>query len=69
MIAGAFDTKDRLYYSKGTQVVSYGELILKDNVHVAPLSLIQAHGGVRIGKNVTIASGSKIYSLFTSIRV
>ena len=32
-------------------------------MHIAPFSLVQAHGGVKIGENVTIASGSKIYSL------
>ncbi len=40
-----------------------GELIIKDNVHVAPFCTIQALGGVYIGKNAGIASGSRIYSL------
>ncbi len=41
----------------------WGELIIDDCVHIAPFSTIQAHGGVYIGKNTGIASGSRIYSL------
>jgi len=63
LIAGAFKPRDRQYYKKGHEFIKQGELILRNNVHIAPLTLIQAHGGVRIGENVTIASGSKIYSL------
>tara|TARA_B110000908_G_scaffold137819_1_gene163635 strand:- start:85 stop:732 length:648 start_codon:yes stop_codon:yes gene_type:complete len=63
LLAGAFNSEDRKYYQKGSEDIKFGELIIGDNVHVAPFSLIQAHGGVSIGKNVTIASGSKIYSL------
>lgn len=40
-----------------------GELIIKNNVHIAPFCTIQAHGGVYIGNNVGIASGSRVYSL------
>jgi len=40
-----------------------GELKIGRGCHVAPFSLIQAHGGVEIGDYITIASGSKIYSL------
>lgn len=40
-----------------------GSLSLASGVHVAPFVLLQAHGGLTIGKNVTIASGAKIYTL------
>lgn len=40
-----------------------GQLHLKDNIHIAPFALIQAHGGVYIGNSSGVASGAKIYSL------
>jgi acetyltransferase-like isoleucine patch superfamily enzyme len=40
-----------------------GELHIGARCHVAPHSLIQAHGGVWIGNELTIASGSRIYSM------
>ncbi len=63
LIAGAFTPKERKFAQKGINSVSWGELIIGDGCHIAPFSIIQAHGGVKIGKNVTVASGSKIYSL------
>ena len=63
LLGGAFNSKDRKFYQKGLVDIEWGDLIIGDNVHVAAHSLIQAHGGVKIGSNVTIASGSKIYSL------
>jgi galactoside O-acetyltransferase len=63
LVAGAFQPRKRQYHLKGDCDIKWGDLILGDNVHVAPFVLIQAHGGVKIGSDVTIASGSKIYSL------
>jgi len=63
LIAGPFNPNNRKYFQKGDCHIKWGELIISDAVHIAPFSVIQAHGGVKIGKNVTIASGSKIYSL------
>jgi acetyltransferase-like isoleucine patch superfamily enzyme len=40
-----------------------GELHIGSMCHIAPHSLIQAHGGVWIGDELTIASGSRIYSM------
>ena len=40
-----------------------GELIIEENVHLAPFCIIQAHGGVFIGKNCGFSSGVKLYSL------
>ncbi len=42
---------------------SYGELIIEDNIHIAPFCIIQAHGGVHIRKNSGFSSGVKVYSL------
>lgn len=39
-----------------------GELIIGKNVHIAPYVLISGMGGTFIGNNLTIASGSKVYS-------
>lgn len=40
-----------------------GELHIGSNVHLAPGTIIQAHGGVQIGDYFTASAGSKIYSL------
>jgi acetyltransferase-like isoleucine patch superfamily enzyme len=40
-----------------------GELHIGSRCHIAPHSLIQAHGGVWIGNELTITSGSRIYSM------
>lgn len=44
-------------------VVEPGEIMIGDNVHIANFVIIQGHGGVKIGSNMTIASGSMIYSM------
>lgn len=63
LIAGAFNEKQRKYAEKGERKIQWGNLYIDDNCHIAPFTLIQAHGGVSIGKNVTIAAGAKVYSL------
>lgn len=40
-----------------------GELHIGAKCHIAPHALIQAHGGVWIGDELTIASGTRIYSM------
>ena len=40
-----------------------GELHIGARCHIAPHSVIQAHGGVWIANELTIASGSRIYSM------
>jgi acetyltransferase-like isoleucine patch superfamily enzyme len=40
-----------------------GEVHIGDRVHVAALSVLQGHGGLQIGSDLTIASGVRIYSL------
>lgn len=67
LIAGApdIDNSSRVFTIKENKAYKFerGELIIDDNVHIAPFCTIQAHGGVYLGKNITIASGSRIYSL------
>jgi galactoside O-acetyltransferase len=40
-----------------------GELVIGSGVHIGAFNIIQAHGGVEIGNNVTTSAGVKIYSL------
>lgn len=40
-----------------------GEVLIGSNVHVANFVIIQGHGGVKIGDDLTLASGCMIYSL------
>lgn len=44
---------------KGAQ----SELEIGKGCHIAPNVVVQAHGGVEIGDYVTLASGSKVYSM------
>lgn len=43
--------------------LNIGDISIGDNVHIAPFVVLQGHGGISIGENLTIASGSKVYSL------
>ncbi|GHN02866.1 LPS biosynthesis O-acetyl transferase [Cytophagales bacterium WSM2-2] len=54
----------RKIYRKANPKYQYkeGELHIGDNVHIAPMTVIQSHGGVMIGANSGVASGSRIYS-------
>jgi acetyltransferase-like isoleucine patch superfamily enzyme len=40
-----------------------GELHIGQRCHIAPFVLISGMGGASVGNNVTVASGSKVYSL------
>jgi len=67
LICGKPDEKgsSRIFTIKENPDYKYdrGELVISDGVHIAPFCTIQAHGGVFIGRNVGIASGSRVYSL------
>jgi acetyltransferase-like isoleucine patch superfamily enzyme len=65
LLAGEFKSAGRNYLHKVNQDYTElaGRLILARGVHIAPFALLQAHGGLTIGKNVTIASGAKVYTL------
>jgi maltose O-acetyltransferase len=66
LIAGKIsDSSAKVFYKKKNENFDFleGELIIEDGVHIAPYCILQAHGGISIGKNSGIASGTKIYSL------
>lgn len=65
LLAGPAKRGDGPFYCKGNPDFPHGEgeLIIGRNVHIANFVVIQGHGGVKIGDNITTASGSKIYSL------
>lgn len=65
LIASPFVPGKRKYVSKPNLnfVGKVGELTICDGVHIAPFTLIQAHGGLHIGQRVTVAAGAKIYTL------
>jgi len=44
-----------------------GELHIASNAHIAPFGLIQAHGGLSIGENLTASANCKIYSLSNDV--
>ncbi|MER8548322.1 hypothetical protein NKH41_21740 [Mesorhizobium sp. M1169] len=43
--------------------VREGEVRIGDNCHISPFVVLQGHGGLTIGSDSSVASGSKIYSL------
>lgn len=65
LIGGKFNPGKRKYFEKPNPDFKGipGQLSLGRGVHVAPFVLLQAHGGLSIGRNVTIASGAKVYTL------
>jgi len=65
LIGGPNIKKGVKYHKKPNKDYAYkeGEIVIGDNVHIAPFVILQGHGGISIGSNLTIASGSKIYSL------
>jgi acetyltransferase-like isoleucine patch superfamily enzyme len=65
LIAGKFLPGKRKFIEKLNSdfVGQAGDLSLASGVHVAPFVVLQAHGGLTIGKNVTIASGARVYTL------
>lgn len=40
-----------------------GEIIIGNNIHIAQFCIIMGYGGVEIGDNVGLSTGTKIYSL------
>lgn len=52
------DIRTNVHYQYGR-----GELHIGNEVHIGPQVILQAHGGISIGNKLTIAGGSKIYSL------
>jgi acetyltransferase-like isoleucine patch superfamily enzyme len=65
LVAGPFSPNGRKFLVKENAAYKgkAGELLIADGCHIAPFTLLQAHAGLFIGKNVTIASGAKVYTL------
>ena len=65
LIAGKPTKGERVFIEKENR--SYknkmGELKIGKSCHIAPNVVVQAHGGVEIRDYITLASGSKIYSM------
>lgn len=65
LVAGPFSPGGRKFVHKENSDYKgkAGELFISDGCHLAPFSLLQAHAGLFIGRNVTVASGAKVYTL------
>lgn len=65
LIAGPVNLENRLVKRRKNIDFNYkeGELVIGSGVHIGIFNIIQAHGGVYIGNNVTTSAGVKIYSL------
>ncbi len=65
LIAGPANLEDRCVKRRSLSDASVpeGELRIGSNVHVAPFSLIQSHGGFSMGSHGGIAAGARIYTL------
>lgn len=65
LVAGPFSPGERKFTQKNNPDFKgkTGELLISDGVHIAPFTLMQSHAGLFIGKNVTIASGAKVYTI------
>lgn len=69
IIAGPIDLRERTVTRLSTsasgdnQHVAEGEVVIERNCHIGPQTVIQGHGGVYVGTDVTLAAGSKVYSV------
>ncbi len=57
-LSGILNKKSNEYFN-----YQEGEIIIGNNVHIAQFSLIMGYGGVFIGDDGALSSGTKIYSL------
>ncbi len=64
IIAGSANPKNKIKFKENASYqYKIGELHIGKGVHIAPLSVLQTHGGMSIGENTGVASGSKLYTL------
>ncbi|MDH4366658.1 MAG: acyltransferase [Dehalococcoidia bacterium] len=70
LMAGKPHIGQRIVYTKELPEFTYrtGEIAIGDNCHIAPNCIIQAHGGVQIGRDVAIGGGTKFYSFVNNYR-
>lgn len=63
LLAGADQSQRRRTTLDGSGAVRRGELLIGANAHIAPWVIVSAIGGVRIGDDCGVATGSALYSL------
>ncbi len=65
LIAGEVNLNNSIVKYRENRNFTYkkGELVIEGNNHISAFNIIQAHGGVIIGKNAAVSAGGKIYSL------
>lgn len=65
LVAGPVDLGSRQVHWRELpgETPQAGQLVIGSRVHLAAHVVVQAHGGVRIGSELTLAAGSKLYSL------
>jgi len=65
LIAGKVDLEGKIIKRKGNKDFRWeeGELIIGSGVHIGSFNILQAHGGVYLGNNITTSAGVNLYSL------
>ncbi len=65
LTAGPMSLEGLIYKERENKDFIYeeGEMVLGDNVHIAPFCILQSHKGISIGSNGGLSSGVKIYSI------
>jgi acetyltransferase-like isoleucine patch superfamily enzyme len=64
LIGGRIQDAGNIHFKKNNNFdKQIGEIHFSGENHLAPFAVVQGHGGVKVGKGVTLGSGSKIYSL------
>jgi galactoside O-acetyltransferase len=65
LLAGLVDTKNGICKKRENRYFTgkAGELTIGSGVHIGMFNILQAHGGISIGNNVTTSAGVKVYSL------
>lgn len=66
LIAGPFIPKGRKYVKRSLPseiLLEDGNIFISQGCHIAPFVVMQGHGGLYLGKNITIAAGAKVYTL------
>ena len=62
LIAGPLDASAKVD-RRGRGEVPAGRIVIGDRCHLGIGTVIQGHGGVRIGHNFTTSAGAKLYSV------
>jgi acetyltransferase-like isoleucine patch superfamily enzyme len=65
IIAGPVQDNGRFIYRKSNPHFEHpdGTIVVGDRVHLSSFVVLQGHGGLSIGDDLTIAAGTKVYTL------